>query len=450
MHGELRRRFFRFTRRHRLVSAGDRVLVAVSGGVDSMVLLHLLRDTAPELGIAITAAHFDHGMRPHSAADADWLAGVCAAWQVPLIARRAPQALHGETAARTARYAFLSQAMREVGARRIATAHHADDQIETVLYRVLRGTGMHGLAGIPVRRGPIIRPLLRFRKTELVDYAVTHDIGVREDPTNETDRFVRNRIRRALIPVMVTVQPQSPEAVLALARHAARAERAWRSLLGDARRRLIVSRAADVSQLALKVLQEYDGEIQARLLRGELRRFGVVPDRAATRGMLQFVAQAGSGSSYVAGGGLRLERAYEVLRITRERAARVQATLTISNCNDGAGEATIGGKRWHARWTTSRESAGGGERFDCAALRFPVELRGWVPGDRIRLPYGSKKLKKLFAEARVAFHQRASVPILVDADGRVCWVVGVARSVLAPPAQDTPALTITVTHAERS
>ena len=213
MQGDLRSRFLRFVRRRRLVSAGDHVLVAVSGGVDSMVLLHLLRDTAPELGMAITAAHFDHGMRPRSAADADWLAGVCAAWELPLIARRAPQALYGETAARTARYAFLSQAMREVGARRIATAHHADDQIETVLYRVLRGTGMHGLAGIPVRRGPIIRPLLRFRKTELVAYAVTHDIGVREDPTNETDRFVRNRIRRALIPVMVTVQPQSPEAV---------------------------------------------------------------------------------------------------------------------------------------------------------------------------------------------------------------------------------------------
>lgn len=426
------------------------MLVAVSGGVDSMVLLHLLRDTAPELGIAIVAAHFDHGMRPHSAADADWLAGVCAAWEVPLIARRAPQALYGETAARTARYAFLSQAMREAGAHRIATAHHADDQIETVLYRVLRGTGMHGLAGIPVRRGPIIRPLLRFRKTELVDYAVAHDIAVREDPTNETDRFVRNRIRRALIPVMQTVQPQSPEAVLALARHAARAERAWRCLLGDARRRLIVSRAHDASQLALKVLQEYDGEIQARLLRSELRRFGVVPDRAATRGMLQFIAQAGSGSSYVAAGGIRLERAYEVLRITRERAALPEATLTISNCSDGAGAATIGGTRWHARWTTSRENDGAGERFDCATLRFPVELRGWVPGDRIRLPYGSKKLKKLFGEARVAFHQRAAVPILVDADGRVCWVVGVARSVLAPPTPDAPALTITVTYAERS
>jgi tRNA(Ile)-lysidine synthase len=450
MHGELRGRFLRFMRRRRLVSADDRVLVAVSGGVDSMVLLHLLRDTAPELGIAITAAHFDHGMRPHSAADAEWLAGVCAAWQLPLIARRAQQALYGETAARTARYAFLSQAIREAGAGRIATAHHADDQIETVLYRLLRGTGMHGLAGIPVRRGPIIRPLLRFRKTELVDYAVAHDIGVREDPTNETDGFMRNRIRRALIPVMQSVQPQSPEAVLALARHAARTERAWRSLLGDARRRLIVSRGRDVSQLALKVLQEYDGEIQARLLRGELRRFGGVPDRAATRGMLQFIAQAGSGSSYVAGGGIRLERAYEILRITRERAARAEETLAIGNCSDGAGAAMIGGRRWQARWTTSRESDGRGERFDCATLRFPLELRGWLPGDRIRLPYGSKKLKKLFAEARVAFHQRATVPILVDADGRVCWVVGLARSVVAPPAPDAPALTIMVTHAERS
>lgn len=450
MPAELRARLIRFVRGRGLLASGDHVLVAVSGGVDSMVLLHLLREARAELGITITAAHFDHGMRANSAQDADWLAGVCRAWGVPLKARRSSQALYGETAARAARYAFLTEAMREAGAARMATAHHADDQIETVLYRILRGTGLPGLAGIPVRRGAIIRPLLRFRKTELVDYAVAHDIAFREDPTNETDRFVRNRIRRALIPVMQTVQPQSPQAVLALARHAARAERSWRVLLDDIRPRLIVSRTRDVSQLAITVLQEYDGEIQARLVRRELRRFGVVPDRRSTQAMLRFIRQGASGSSYVLGQGIRLERAYDALRVVRARDAHVQEQLVIPGCADGVGEATIGGQRWRAHWTTSPGHAEGSARFDCESLRFPLAMRGWRPGDRMQLAYGSKKLKKLFAEARVAFHQRASVPILADADGRICWVIGVARSSLAPPAPAAPALTITVTHVETS
>ena len=451
MAADLRTRFIRFVRRRRLFSPGDHVLAAVSGGVDSMVLLHLLRATREDLGITISAAHFDHAMRADSAADADWLAGVCAVWNVPLVCTRARTPLSGETAARHARYSFLQEAMHSARATRIATAHHADDQIETVLYRLLRGTGIHGLAGIPVRRGRIVRPLLRFRKTDLTDYAATHDVAFREDETNQTDLYARNRIRRALIPVMQTVQPQSPAAILRLARHAARTERAWRALLRSARRRLVVSCTNDVSQLAITLLQEYDAEIQARVLRSELRRFGVVPDRRATRSMLQFIARSGSGSSYVAGGGIRLERAYDVLRITRARNTPQPKSLHIAACSDGAGEAVIDGQRWQVRWTTSPHAAAEHAAvFDCGGLHFPLELRGWRPGDRIRLAYGSKKLKKLFADVRVAFHQRAAVPILVDADGRVCWVVGIARSICARPRQNAPAITITVTHAERS
>ncbi len=446
----LRARFQRFVQSKQLVQPNHRVLVAVSGGVDSMVLLHLFTHSAAELGIEVVAAHFDHGMRPDGAADAAWVARVCAEWRVPLQWARAAQGLRSEAEARVARYAFLSDAMQRAGATRIATAHHADDQIETILFRLMRGAGLRGLSGIPLRRGAIIRPLLRFRKRELEQYAATHGVEFRADETNLSDQFARNRIRNALLPALRRARPESPSQILMLARHAARAERGWQKRIEQVRKQVIVPAQSGVSELARGILLEYDAETQARLLRAELRRLGRVPDRAAIERMLQFCARASSGSTLSVGGGWQLERAYDVVRIARASGVGSERTVRIAGCENGDSVAEIGGCSWRVHWTTSPVEAKTGARFDCAALSFPLEIRSWRPGDRMRMGYGSKKLKKLFAEARVPVHERAAVPILADAQGRICWVVGVARSSDAPAREGAPALRITVTDDESS
>src|SRR5690606_8586295 len=145
----------------RILGVHQRVVVALSGGLDSVVLLHLLR-----FGTARTvcAAHFDHAMRSDSGADALWVSGLCRAWGVPLAAARAEDPPRSEAAARELRYAFLHAAAERFAADALATAHHADDQAETVLFRLARGTGLAGLAGIPARRGIIARPLLAFTR----------------------------------------------------------------------------------------------------------------------------------------------------------------------------------------------------------------------------------------------------------------------------------------------
>ncbi len=446
---DLRVRFVEFVRRKQLVNAGDRVLVAVSGGVDSMVLLDLFRHSAAVLQVEVFAAHFDHAMRPASGDDARFVAATCARLAVPLIEARSEQPLHTEAQARTARYAFLADAMARAGAHKIATAHHADDQIETVLFRLLRGAGLRGLSGIPVRRGPIIRPLLRFRKAELEAYAAFHKIEFRDDETNATHRFARNRIRHALIPAMQSVHPQSSSEILRMARHAARAERGWQGQVRAARKRAVYERKSEATELARGILLEYDAETRARVLRAELGRFGISLDRAATARLLRFVEEAESGARYDVGSGFRVERAFDVFRIARANAADVDIAAHIADCSDGGADVVVAGKKWRVVWRTSPDKMDDAERFGCDGLAFPLEVRGWRAGDRIRMPYGSKKLKKLFAEARIPIHERAAVPIVVDADGRVCWVVGVARSVDAPP-QTEAALTIMVTHAENS
>lgn len=450
MTADLRARFLRYVRRQRLVRSGDRVLVAVSGGMDSMTLLHLFHSCAQDLGVMVMAAHFDHAMRAGSAGDAAFVANVCEQWGIPLASERTREPLRNEAEARAARYRFLMRTQAQSGGQRIATAHHANDQVETVLFRLMRGAGLRGLSGIPLRRGAIIRPLLRFDKRDLERYAAQHGIDYRDDESNQSNRFARNRIRRTLLPALQSVRPELPRQVQLLARHAARTERAWRDRIRAVGKRAIRHREHAVTELARGILLEYDAETRSRLLRRELRRFGVIPDRAATARIMQFIERSASGSRYVVNAGLRIERAYDLLRLVRVRDPDRDAPLQIAGCTSGVGHARIGSCSWRVEWTTSPAQDFSAERFDCGSLRFPLELRAWRAGDRIRLPYGSKKVKKLFAEARVPVHRRATIPILVDADGRICWVVGVARSVAALARQDATALTIMVMHAEIS
>ena len=439
-------RLVRFMRSRGLVRPGDHVLVALSGGVDSMVLLHLLKSAAPTLQIDITAAHFDHAMRADSADDAEWLTAACRALDVPLIVARAARPLRGETEARSDRYAFLERAARTSRSTRIATAHHADDQIETVLFRLLRGTGMRGLAGIPVRRGPFIRPLLRFSKTEILAYAAAHDVEFREDPTNEQLDFMRNRIRRTVIPALETVQPRVRPALLALARHAARTENAWTSVLGSLEKDVVSKREKHAVQLARPVLLEYHPELRARVLRHELRRFGVVPGRAQTRQVLDFCEHAASGNALTVARNVRIERAFDEIRVARITGESPDAILAITSSH-GEADVSIGGRQYRVAWSVGAPRADA-VTFDPLALETGLELRAWRAGDRIRLPYGSKKLKKLFAEHRVAASERARIPVLTDFHGRVLWVVGVARSIDALPAGPDRVLNIMVQNAE--
>jgi tRNA(Ile)-lysidine synthase len=441
-------RFVRYVRSRGLIRPDDRVLVALSGGVDSVVLLHLLKSASNELQIEVRAAHFDHAMRTDSAADAEWVRAVCSAWHIPLTAARADRPLRGETAARLARYEFLERAARATRSSRIATAHHADDQIETVLFRLLRGTGMRGLAGIPVRRGRFIRPLLRFHKSELLAYAAAHDIAFREDPSNAQLDYARNRLRRTVLPALDAVRPEAAAAVLSLARHAARTERAWSEVLAHAEKDAIAVREKGRVELARPVLLEYHPDLRVRLLRHVLRGFATVPSRAESLQLAAFVANADSGASTRIGG-VRIERVFDRFRIERAHLQVPHDSSVALVSAEGQGTVVIGGTRYQVRWQTSPERTGD-EVFDAGVAATGLELRGWRPGDRIRLAYGTKKVKKLFAEKRVAVSDRARIPVLSDSHGRVLWVVGVARSVDAPAGDAVPALNITVSNAEPS
>jgi tRNA(Ile)-lysidine synthase len=214
-------------------AAGDGVAVAVSGGADSLALLHALRVLAGPRGWRLAVLTVDHGLRPGSAADAAFVADHAKALGLPArLLGLAPADLEAhrgagpEAAARAARYRALWPAADALGCRWLATGHTLDDQAETVLLQLLRGAGPDGLAGMAVRSGRLLRPLLDVRRAQTRACCAAAGLAWREDPTNATDGPLRNRVRRRLLPLLEELRPG---ATVALARTAALAadERDW-------------------------------------------------------------------------------------------------------------------------------------------------------------------------------------------------------------------------------
>ncbi len=173
-------------------------VVAVSGGVDSMVLLDILATAPPRRGYKLVVAHFDHAMRPESAGDADFVAEAARGYGAQFVTARAASALTGEARARAARHAFLQDVIREHPNHRLVTAHHQDDLIETSLLNLARGTGWEGL--VPFNKGDIVRPLLPVSRTQIMAYAKHHHLWWHEDPTNADRSNPRNFLRHELLP----------------------------------------------------------------------------------------------------------------------------------------------------------------------------------------------------------------------------------------------------------
>ena len=415
------------------------LLIAVSGGLDSCVLLHLLRfATTPRPDIVV--AHFDHRMRPGSADDADWVRGLCRAWGVRVVVGRADDVPGSEDAARSQRYDFLHSVRTETGAARLLTAHHADDQAETVLFRVLRGTGLEGLRGIPVARAPnIARPLLDFWREALEVYAGAVRLSWREDASNEQMGYARNMIRKRLLPnAEEHVAPGARRALVRLAGIAAENEAAWAAVMPDLLSGLDIARSVpdgDGAQESWTLSWRKDATegihpaLRARVIRHLAAEAGRSLDAAGTHLAVEFTTSARSGSRIDLGGGIELRCELDRLVLGRTEPAEPDQPVRIGDTGPGSGNAVLGGRFVSVAWGSEEDRPGAEEgEFSVDELEFPLTVRGRKPGDRISLTGGTSKVKKLLLEARIPLECRGQVPLLVDGVGRVLWVPGVART----------------------
>jgi tRNA(Ile)-lysidine synthase len=421
-----------------MLAGGETVLVAVSGGADSVALLHLLLSLAPELSLKLHVLHVDHGLRPDSDRDAEFVRRLAARLGVPADVARVTVPREGsvEAAARAERYAALDAHARRVGAQRVAVGHTADDQAETVLMRMLAGAGVRGLAGIPAVRGRIIRPLIEVRRADLVELLEAAGLGWVEDPSNRETRFLRNRIRHELLPLLGA--SYRPDVVATLDRIARLCRETVDAIERVARRELDGLAVHDDDALLLPhdALAKLPAPLAAEVLRQAAARLGGrAPLRAwAHRGLARVLASPAPRRAFRLGG--------VVVEVSsgRVRLAAGQRPPLPTREVDVPGRLELPeiGRLLQARVVSAsdfvippRLSPRVG--FDAALLPSRLTVRARRPGDRFA-PFGGvgeRRLKSFLIDEKIPRWERGRVP-LIEADGRILWVGGLRRSGEAP------------------
>jgi len=436
-------RFLGHVRTRRLFPRPGQAIVAVSGGPDSLALLELMRGAAPALGLDLVVAHVDHGIRRTSRQEAqslgDWVAALGLPFELVTLGL-GPGAT--ETEAREARYAALQAIKDRLGARYLVTAHHADDQVETILLRVLRGSAPAGLAGIaPKSKGGLVRPLLPFTKSELS--TLTPDprhLTPVDDPSNSDPKHLRSWVRGALLPLIDARLPGARADLLTVGRHAARDRRAW-----DALPELVPELALQLTpgcfSVARTPLGRYDPSVAAAILLAAARRAGVPlgPRRAAR---LVELARRQSGRRIELGDGWVGETIFD--RLTVGRAVVKTGTPVVVRASGSAvfGDFRLSWCRERAPsriertgWTTWVADSGGG-----------LVVRAPQAGDRLA-PLGGvghREVRRLLMEARVPRAARTGYPLLAQGE-TIVWVPGICRSGTGLPEPGTPAVRLDVT-----
>ena len=451
----LERQVRRTIGRYDMLRAGDRVLVAVSGGPDSMALLAILRRLAPEMRLDLHVAHLDHGWRGRaSARDAEFVRRTAVRLGLPVtVGQLGPQVWmvregrqsSREARARDLRHRFLVETARGIGARKVALGHTRDDQAESFLMRLLRGSGARGLAGIyPVVDGVIIRPLIDVRRADLIAFLKETHLSYRVDATNRDTTLTRNRIRRRLMPLL---EREFNPAIVETLAHAADLLRDEDGLLGElaeAKYREIASRRGESVVLQARALQELPVPVRRRVLRlalsevrGDLRRIALQHVEQSLS-LLDHPRRRGHVSLP---GGTGVDVQGDQLRIAREPAATGAAAVSRSGGGDSPrealcpvpGEVALPGFGLTLRARVVPRDAlsddlrqAGRERayLDADLLPGPLLIRPRRPGDRF-VPLGApgtRKVKSFLIDRKVPVDERGRIPLVLSGD-RIAWVV---------------------------
>ena len=380
-------------RRYDMVKEGDTIICAVSGGADSMALLWGMYLLQAKLGIRLEAAHFDHNLRgEESREDAEFVRKFCEFHDIPLHMAQG-NVVAGkkglEAAARDARYAYL----RSLNGT-IATAHTADDNAETVLMHLLRGSGLRGLGGVTPRSEGLIRPMLDVTRQQVEAFLNENYIRHVEDSSNGGDAFLRNRLRHHVMPLLRSENPSIATGLSAAAQR----------LREDAA--LLDSLAARLDPTDVPALREAPGPLRRRALEGLLKQNGFPEPSASHIAQAEAVVFSDKPSARTAFGGLTLVRSYDRLSVQREQIVLEPRPLPP----DGITHLPELGLTIK---TTPAE--GPGDWTVCPQGEMVVRSR--KSGDTLTTPGGTKSLKKRFIDRKLPQWERSAVPVIADEKG---------------------------------
>ena len=427
---------------HMLPPTGGVVLCAVSGGRDSVCLLHYLCAVAPRYGFSVAAGHYNHHMRPTAQRDEDFVRDLCRQLQVPfytdgcdVVAAARADGCGVEEMGRRLRYAFLENLADALGACRIATAHHMGDQAETVLLNLLRGTGAEGLSGIPAVRGRLIRPLLQTSREEIEAYLAEHGLGHVEDETNENLAFSRNRLRRNVLPELEKIAP-------ALRRNIARTAQ----IVGCEDRYLDELAAQYLpcggTAVACETLNAAPEALRPRVVRLLLERLGAGKKDVAAAHIDAMLAlsEKGYGMVDLPGGAAAVCR-NGALQLQRRVSVPTDLPLTEGeNC-------------W-GDWRVTLRTVAESEKTNALYLRseadVSLQVGAWRGGEGLELPgsRGRRSIKRLLTERGVPAEERQNIPC-VRWNGTAAAVWGLGTDVHYLPEESGEIFEITFTKKEK-
>lgn len=392
-----------FVRRYGMVQPGDRVVCALSGGADSVALTFAMYLLKEKLHIHVEAAHFNHHLRgEESNRDEDFVKDFCSRYDIPLHLGQGnvqPGKKGLEAAAREARYAFLDTLPGK-----IATAHTADDNAETVLMNMVRGTGLKGLGGIAPVRGRIIRPMLSLTRQDVLALLREYHLSFVTDSTNDTDDFLRNRLRHHVLPLLKAENPEFSANTSAMALRLRQDEQALDAMAGE-----------DLTVTRLRSLPE---ALRSRALGKMLVSWGVKEPEAGHIALAESLvfSQNPSAQGHFPGN-ITVARCYDRLQLLKPPESFCLAL-------QGPGEYPVPGFRLVVSPASGYENTP--RRFTIPAVS-PVFVRSRRTGDAIRTPGGTKLLKKAMIDWKIPASERNAIPVVAD-DSRVLGVYGMGAN----------------------
>lgn len=386
-----------FIRQYDLISPGDEIVCAVSGGADSTALLFALYLLREKFDFSLSAAHFNHNLRAEeSERDEQFVRSFCDRYDIPLFVgtgavKAGKKGL--EAAAREARYAFFATLPGK-----IATAHTANDNAETVLLHLVRGTGLKGLGGIAPVNGKIIRPMLSVTRAEVLAFLEEYCLKCVQDSSNETDAFLRNRLRHHVMPLLSAENPKIAENLSTMALKLRQDEA------------FLQQQARQQATMEVESLRRMDGALRSRIIENFLKENGVMePECRHISAVEDLIFSTKPSAQAHLPGGMNVERCYGGVRIQPKADF---APVAIS-C---PGETVIESLGIRVLCRPAQQIIQSDHVFTLAPVG-QVVLRSRLPGDEIRLSGGTKSLKKLYIDRKIPASQRPLVPVLSDALG---------------------------------
>lgn len=431
---DLKERIAHYIKKLDLLEGGERVLIGLSGGPDSLSLMHILHMLSSDFNLSLSALYVDHGLRPaDTAGEIEFCHNACKALGIDFNFREVDvktsplKGTHGlQAAARELRYAALYEAAHTANASRIALGHTKDDNGETFLINLIRGSGMKGLSGIPPRRGAIIRPLLETSRDEIVSFLSSRKLAYVKDPSNLMDKYLRNSLRHRLLPELTRINPNILETLYRTSEILRQEDEYLELQVTKSLMRLISRKTPERLELFLTPMETMPTVLLRRSIRRALREIKGIPPLSFRHieYIIELIHRGKSGDSVDLPHGLKAIRRYSLLILTTEKPRKLGDYTLMPDQELHLEEASLVlrvSEIPQPQTTDGRRSA----VFDVTKLQFPLTVRKRRPGDFF-LPSGFGKRRKIqdfFVDEKIPKDERDTIP-LICSDQEIVWIVG--------------------------